>query len=356
MISKKLIGWFEGNARDLPWRRDRTPYKIWISEVMLQQTQVQQVIPYYNKFMTMFPDISSLAAASSQKVLKIWAGMGYYARVRNLHRSAKIIVDEYNGQIPRDRSALNKLPGFGPYITNAVLSLAYNQPFGVMDGNAIRVITRLFSIRADIRLTRTKNIVQKKIDAQIDKENPGKFNEAIMELGATVCHPANPDCPRCPLNDNCLAHSNHLISEIPFKSAKQKRPMLQVETYILSHLDRILLVKRPENGLLGGLWEFPTYRSDDFTPTANHTWIKGGNTMIKDANLEKRWTKITHAYTHFQVTLIPYWYSVKQKQFESEFYTDYKWIKADEITDYPVHKATQKIFAAVSMDLKIIAQ
>jgi A/G-specific adenine glycosylase len=323
---------------------------------MLQQTQVQQVIPYYNKFITMFPDISSLAVARSQRVLKIWEGLGYYARARNLHRSAKIIVDEYNGQIPCDRSVLIKLPGFGPYITNAVLSLAYNKPYGVLDGNVIRVLSRLFRIRTDIRLASTKNEIQQKIDELIDIENPGKFNEALMELGATLCHPVKPDCVRCPVKKNCEAHHSHLISEIPFKSAKQKRPTLQVQTYIFSHLDRILLVKRPENGLLGGLWEFPTYRSDDSTPTSTHTWNKDGNTIIKGANLEKHWTRITHTYTHFQVYLNPLWYRVKEKDFESDFYTECKWIKVDELKDYPVHKATQKIYETVSIDLKIIAQ
>jgi A/G-specific adenine glycosylase len=355
-ISKNLLEWFEGNARDLPWRKDRSPYYIWISEVMLQQTQVKQVVPYYTKFIEHFPDIFALAAAPSQQVLKIWQGMGYYTRARNLHNAAKIIVDTYDGRMPEDRTALIKLPGFGPYITHAVLSLAFNQPFAVMDGNVIRVVSRLMGLKQDVRLSGTKNMIQQEVDQILDDEMPGVFNEAIMELGATVCLPVNPKCDVCPLIDDCFAHARQQTEQIPFKSARKKRPVLKALTLICTYHDKLLLVKRPDNGFLGGLWEFPTYLDDENRSQSTYGWIKKEKFSMSLKKPQKTWSRIAHSYTHFQVQFFPNWHPVEKNHFKSEFYLDFQWIRKDDISGYPLHKGTEKIIEVILKDLEIITQ
>ena len=233
LLYKALLDWFSAEKRDLPWRLNRTWYRVWISEVMLQQTQVNQVIPYFNRFLEKFPTVQKLAQATQQEVLKAWEGLGYYARARNLHKAAQQIVSRYNGEIPQDKKNLVKLPGFGPYTSHAILSLAFNQPYAVVDGNVTRVISRLFTIRADIQLPDTKKIIQFHMNSLLDKRSPAQFNEAMMELGATICIPLNPTCKSCPINRYCLAFQNNQVQEYPLKSAARKKPHIHAFTFIL---------------------------------------------------------------------------------------------------------------------------
>ena len=342
----KLIDWFDLNKRDLPWRKNNSPYHIWVSEVMLQQTQVIQVIPYYKNFIRQFPDIRDLAFADPDRVLKVWEGMGYYNRVRNMQRAAKIMVDQHNGQIPEERSTLIKLPGFGPYITNAVLSLAYDQAYAVKDGNVMRVIARLYGIADDLRQTTTQTRIDQLVHDLLDHDQPGKFNEALMELGATICLPRSPKCDICPLNQLCRARIKNITDRLPFKSRTPARPERTAYGVILIYGENVLIAQRPHKGLLGGLWEFPevitTQNSDqmDTSKIQDQFHIKG--------RLGRSFQPVKHTYTHFSLKLIPVMFRVATTSFYSEFYVKSAWVEWKELEKYPMHRAMHKAVTLVS--------
>jgi A/G-specific adenine glycosylase len=342
-IANLLTTWFNLNARDLPWRRNRTAYSTWVSEVMLQQTQVIQVIPYFQKFMHKFPEITFLANASLQEVLKIWEGMGYYARARNMHRAAQLILQNHQGQIPQDMNELRKLPGFGPYISSAILSLAFGQAYSVMDGNVIRVISRLTGIHDNVRLASTQAHIRHQTDSLLDKEMPGMFNEAIMELGAIICLPVNPKCGICPLQSSCEAAKQKITHLIPNKPAVAKRPKLTVDMFILVLAKKYLLVKRPENGLLGGLWEFPAYLAARQRKQQKPAWINLEHQLLGAAKPVRSLAPIKHTYSHFQVIINPHVYQTIEPDFASDFYGEHTWVNSSDFVLYPMHRAAQKV-------------
>ena len=213
-----LLDWFRKNKRELPWRQSNNWYSTFLSEFLLQQTQVEQALPYYKKFIENYPDIPTLAKASEHDVLNLWAGLGYYSRARNLLKSAKILTQKFGGKFPIDFKQALSLPGIGNYTASAILSIAYSQPYSVVDGNVKRVISRVYSITDDIRLDITHKLIQNICNTLISKKHPGDFNEGLMELGATLCKPKNPFCPQCPINKFCLAYERGEVSNIPFKS------------------------------------------------------------------------------------------------------------------------------------------
>ena len=347
----QLINWFNRNKRDLPWRINNSPYHIWVSEVMLQQTQVNQVIPYYLNFIQQFPEIYDLASADPDHVLKLWEGMGYYSRARNMQRAAKIIVDQHNGQIPEERDTLLKLPGFGPYITNAVLSLAYDQPFAVKDGNVMRVISRLYGIADDLRLTKIQTKIDRLVQDLLDHTQPGKFNEAMMEIGATICLPRSPKCTDCPVHSHCVAYKHNLTDRIPFKSKPPARPERIACGLILIHDRHVLIAQRPHKGLLGGLWEFP-----EFIKTADNGPMRPGEILARfktEGRFIRSFHPVKHTYTHFSLKLIPSLFRVDKPHFQSDFYVKNVWIEWAELEKFPMHRAMQKAVALVSDDLAV---
>ncbi len=349
---ERLCSWFQKNKRPLPWRRDKNWYRIWISEAMLQQTQVNQAIPYFNRFIARFPDVAALAAASLDEVMRLWAGLGYYARARNLHKAARIIVSEYKGKFPRDDKVVRRLPGFGPYTTHAVLSLAFNAPLSVVDGNVIRIIARLFSIDGDIRKTAIKKQIAAKADVLLDPEQSGVFNEAMMELGATVCLPRNPLCKRCPISEFCRSVRTGVTDRIPFKSPAAKKPTTQVTTYITLHEGRLLLVQRPLSGLLGGLWEFPSvlvHPGPEFSG-------KFPAALFFQGTFVRALQTVRHSFTHFNLLLQPVLYQFRQDDLHPEFYIDYKWLRLGEIADIPMHRSMQRILMQAAACSEIISQ
>jgi len=221
-IKLELLPWFAANRRTMPWRSNRTPYRVWISELMLQQTRVDQVIPYFNRFMKRFPSMKSLAAASQGDVLKQWEGLGYYSRARNLHKTAQIIANDRKGRFPNTAEEIIKLPGIGNYTAAAIGSLAFNLDLAVLDGNVIRVLSRLFAYTKDTRSTAAKKELQQFADTLLVKGDAGNFNEAMMELGATICLPKNPCCGECPLSRVCLGHESGRPTDYPVKTTKKK--------------------------------------------------------------------------------------------------------------------------------------
>ena len=253
-----LISWFKREQRDLPWRKDQDPYKIWVSEIMLQQTRVDTVIPYFNRFIEWFPTIEDLAEAEEDKVLKAWEGLGYYSRVRNLQSAVKEVSEKYDGEVPNTPEEIAGLKGVGPYTAGAILSIAYGIPEPAVDGNVMRVISRVLSIWDDIAKSSSRKIFEKAVRQLISHEDPSSFNQALMELGALICTPTSPSCLLCPVREHCQSFDEGVQNELPIKTKKTKTRNVQLAAAIL--LDgngKVLIHKRPATGLLANLWEFP---------------------------------------------------------------------------------------------------
>ena len=251
-FSTDLLAWYDHSARSLPWRGERAPYRIWLSEVMLQQTQAETVKGYYARFLTAYPDVAALAAADEQAVLKLWEGLGYYSRARNLHAAARIVAGELGGAFPGSAEGLRKLPGIGPYAANAIASIAYSEPVPALDGNQARVLSRVLAWEDEIK---TPFDLLKPAMAMLSKARPGDYNQALMDLGAMICTPKAPKCDLCPVSAHCTAHREDTVLDYPRKAA----PVAKREqdwTIVLMEMDGKLLVRRRPKGLLGGLYEF----------------------------------------------------------------------------------------------------
>lgn len=255
---KKLLDWYVENQRDLPWRHTRDPYKIWISEIMLQQTRVDTVIEYYNRFTQRFPDIGTLAEAEEGEVLNYWKGLGYYTRARNLHKAAQQMVKEHGGVFPRDIEEVRKLPGVGAYTAGAILSIAFNEPYPAVDGNVLRVISRLEGLEEDIAKETTKKTVAGVVSQMIPEGEARDFNQALMELGALICIPGIPKCGQCPVQSMCTAFLTGRQEELPVRRKKENLlPEIPYWVALVEEGDRILLEYREKETLLGRLWGFP---------------------------------------------------------------------------------------------------
>ena len=256
-----LLGWYEKNARILPWREDPQPYKVWISEIMLQQTRVEAVKPYYERFLKELPDLTSLADAEEDVLLKLWEGLGYYNRVRNLQKAAKQALAEYGG-LPSSAEELMKLPGIGPYTAGAIASIAFGEPVPAVDGNVMRVMTRILAYKEDIAKQSVKKEVAKALQPQTVSD-PSAFNQALMELGATVCLPNGaPKCEECPVSQLCAAHQQGCELSFPVKRAKKERKTVSKTIFLFEYEGKTAVYRRAARGLLAGLWGFP--ETDDY--------------------------------------------------------------------------------------------
>jgi len=264
LLRRRLLRWYGREKRDLPWRRTSDPYRIWVSEIMLQQTRVEAVIPYYEKFLRNFPTLRTLARAREERVLASWSGLGYYSRARHLHRAAKIISLEHGGEFPREETAARALPGVGRYSAAAVLSIAYGAPLAVLDGNVARVLSRLDAVKADIRNGKDREALWQRAQEMLDPRCPGDFNQAMMELGATVCTPRQPRCGKCPLAKDCKAYQQDAVEKYPpaRKRAPEKR-LRWIAAIAQDAAGRCLLQRRPRNAAwLAGFWELPMWERD----------------------------------------------------------------------------------------------
>ncbi len=340
---KKLLSWFQKHQRDLPWRIRRTPYSTWISEMMLQQTQVQQVEPYFRRFINRFPSIKSLAKASSQDVLKAWEGMGYYRRAGNLHQAAKLMVSRFKGKIPADFQELLTLPGIGRSTAGAILSLAYGQPFPVLDGNIRRVLIRFFYITKDLQKTDTINQLWNISQHIIPQRNAGLFNEALMELGALLCRPKDPDCTLCPLKKGCRGFHSGRQASLPVKKPRKRIPHFDVTAAVIQNQKKILITQRPEKGLLGGLWEFPGGKKE-LQESLKHCLKRE---IKEELNIEikvgERFIQVRHAYTHFRITLHCFFCRKLKGRITPIGVKDYRWVYLDELDRFPFPRADQKV-------------
>ncbi len=328
----------------MPWRDCGDPYKIWVSEIMLQQTRVDQATPYFHRFMEHFPTVHDLADADQQEVLKVWEGLGYYSRARHLHAASKLVVNEFNGKVPNNWDDITELKGVGPYTASAVLSIAYHKKHAVVDGNVIRVLSRYLGIEDDVRNTSTKNAIQDAADEFISDERPGDFNQALMELGATVCTPSNPGCEKCPLQANCVAFKTTRTDEIPYKSSVKKRPHHNIGVgIIVNEHEKVLIALRPDDAMLGGMWEFPGGKQEKDEKMEETVRRELNEELDIKVSITKPFMKLDHAYSHFKITMHAYLCELVDGDPKPKNSQEIRWISIDQLADYPFPKANRKL-------------
>jgi len=320
-FSTKLLTWFDLHGRhDLPWQQEITPYRVWVSEIMLQQTQVKTVIPYYERFMQAFPCLEALASASQEAVLAHWSGLGYYARGRNLHKSAVMIVEEFGGVFPTKFEDIVSLPGIGRSTAGAILSIALEQRYAILDGNVKRVLSRYLAMDGWPGEKKQEQFLWQQADELTPSERFNDYTQAIMDLGATVCTRSKPNCAACPVADNCLAYSENRVVDYPFSKPKKIKPTKQVFFLMLENKQgQILLQQRPQKGIWGGLWSFPEYesRARCLEP------LKKYESQTDSLNSLIEWDKFRHTFSHYHLEIYP---MVCQGVDESHIQYDGEWI------------------------------
>ena len=348
MVHTRLLTWAETALRDLPWRRERTPYRVWVSEIMLQQTRVETVIPFFEAWMKRFPTVETLAHADLGQVLKCWEGLGYYARCRNLHRAAQIVLEQHDGQLPADRKALISLPGIGPYTAGAILSLAFGQDAAVLDGNVRRVLYRLLALDDDPQDKRTRDMLWGLADHCIPTGKAGRFNEALMDLGATVCKPRGPDCDLCPLNPVCRAYALGEPERYPPVTRRAPTPHFDVTAGVIRRGDLLLIAQRPLDGLLGGMWEFPGGKREPGESLPECLARELREEMQIEVEVGRQLTVVKHAFTHFRITVYAFecqYQSVGEP--ECIGVHDWRWVAPSELDAFAFPVVDQKIIAAL---------
>lgn len=299
-FSQRLLAWFDEYGRhDLPWQEDKTPYRVWVSEIMLQQTQVKTVIPYYQKFMQRFPAIEDLAQADQDEVLTYWAGLGYYARGRNLHKAAQKIVEDYHGQFPEEFDEIVALPGIGRSTAGAILSIAHQKRFAILDGNVKRVLARFDAIESWPGERQTEKALWERAETLTPVERFGDYTQAIMDLGATLCSRSKPGCERCPVRQACRAFTQNRVAEFPFKKPKKDKPVRSTYLLILRNAQgKIWLEKRPPKGIWGGLWSFPELETWQACQQKMETQFSQASSLLK-------WQSFRHSFSHYHLDITP---------------------------------------------------
>jgi A/G-specific adenine glycosylase len=345
-LRQALLAWYARSGRDLSWRNTRDPYNIWISEIMLQQTQVKTVMPYFDRWLKQFPSIAALANSDLQTVLKTWEGLGYYARARNLHRAAQQIVAEHNGIFPQDLEMVLKLPGIGRTTAGGILSAAFNQQLAILDGNVKRVLARLIALEVppNKALSKLWDLSQ----TLIDPDNGRDFNQALMDLGATVCTPRNPACLVCPWQSHCQAYNLGVQSELPMSESRAPLPHKIIGVAVIWNDDRqILIDRRKPEGLLGGLWEFPGGKVEPGETIETCIAREIQEELGIEIEVGERLIVVDHAYTHFRVTLNVHHCRHLNGEPQAIECDEVKWVSINELDQYPFPKANLQIIEAI---------
>jgi len=350
----RLLRWFATRRRDLPWRRDRSPYSVWVAEVMLQQTRVETVIPYYRRWLERFHTVHDLAAAPLADVLKLWEGLGYYSRARHLHAAARRVVDDFGGEFPHRTEEIALLPGVGPYITAAIASIAWGQECPVLDGNVARVTARRFAISGRIDRQATRRLMLESLRGSMAGVPAGDFNEALMELGETTCTPADPACPDCPLQTGCRARAEGLVAELPVRPPSREVPWYQVAVAVLVRTDGAIYVQqRPERGHLGGLWEFPGGKARGGEPLTAAVTRECREELGIPIRVVAPAGRVHHRYTHFRIDLTAF-----VCRFQGDFKPPaqtHRWIRWTERQALPFPTANHKLFRPIETALAVHA-
>jgi len=344
-LQTRLLNWYHKNKRTLPWRDGyrADPYAVWVSEIMLQQTRVETVIPYFEKWMKLFPNVRALAKASERKVLNAWEGLGYYSRARNLHKAAKIVTKHHGGKLPRDLDLLLELPGIGHYTVGAIASIAFGMDEPALDGNLKRVYTRLFNVSASVDSSAGEKILWEIARENLPKGKVGDFNQALMDLGATICIPKNPRCAVCPVVKNCKAYKSGTQGLRPLRKRKKDVPQYIHVAGVIIKDKKVLLSQRPSNGLLGGMWEFPNGRIDGGPTRELVKALRSGYRL--NVRRKEAWGEIHHAYTHFKVVVHVFRCELLST---SNIDGNLKWILPGDLEKYPMGKIDRKIAERLS--------
>ena len=339
---RALLAWYRRHKRPMPWRDTGDPYRIWLCEVILQQTRVEQGTPYYERFVAAYPTVHALADAPESAVLKLWEGLGYYSRARNLHRAAKMVSWEMNGEFPRTATELEQLPGVGRYTAAAIASIAFHEPAAVLDGNVMRVLARLYAIEESIDSTTTRNRLWKLANELIAPRSPGDFNQGMMELGSLVCRPVEPRCESCPVVPHCEAHARGIAPRLPARKAKAPPPHHEMVAAAIKRNGRYLLSQRPENGLLGGLWELPNGRVE--TGESHESALL--RIISKSTGLGGKPGKVVatvkHAYSHFKITMTVYTCEIAAGRTVPNGHAALRWVPRNKFEELAFPKAHHK--------------
>lgn len=342
-LARRLLSWFAQHQRDLPWRRNRDPYRIWVSEVMLQQTQAATVVAYFEKFLRAFPSVADLAAAKEQEVLRLWEGLGYYRRARDLHRAAREIVAQHNGAFPDDPILLGRLPGLGRYTCNAVLSQAFDCRLPILEANSQRVLSRLFGREDDPRRPEAQRWLWQAAEAILPDQEVGSFNQALMELGALVCTPQAPRCSQCPLAARCAARKMGRQESIPARTPPPEIIAVQEVAVVVRRGAQVLFVQRPGEGRWAGLWEFPhgTILEGESQEDAASRLLHQLTGIC--AKLGSELLTIRHSVTRYRITLTCFEAEYSGGEFQSPFYATGRWLSLADLAAYPVSSPQRRL-------------
>lgn len=348
-LAGALLAWYDLAVLEMPWRGSRDPYRIWLSEVMLQQTRIAAAEPYYTRFLARFPSLAALAAAPLDEVLKCWEGLGYYARARNLHRLAQVLVAEHDSEFPTSAAELQQLPGIGRYTAAAIASIAFGQPVAVLDGNVMRVLARLTDLPDDISETATQAKLWRWAEALLPTERPGDFNQAVMDLGRLVCVPRRPRCQECPWQTHCLALAHQTTTQRPVKKAKAPLPQMTAAVAVIrDHQGRLLLVRRPPEGLLGGLWTLPggQCNAEESLPDCLRRSV--AHQLQIEIEVGAQMAVATQQFTHFQLTLRAFSCQVASGTPQTANSADLAWAALSELDRYSLGKADREVVASLN--------
>jgi len=346
-FSERLLAWYREHGRDLPWRRTRDPYHLLVSEIMLQQTQVDRVRQYYDRFLKAFPDVKALAEAPLDGVLKLWEGMGYYARARNLHETSGIILREYGGRVPDDLESLRALPGVGYNTAASVASFAYDKAWPVFDGNAVRVFCRLLNFRSDPRVSANRRQLLEAARTLAPAEGAGLFNQALMDLGALICRPRSPECEQCPVRSICAGRAAGEPASLPRLTPRPSRPHYDITAGIIWRGERFLIAQRPHGGLLGGLWEFPGGKQEPGETLEQCLRREIREELGIKIRVDGLFMSLKHGYSHFRFTLHAFSCTYLRGRPRTLGCAAFRWIQIPDLKKYALPRADQKVAAAL---------
>ena len=345
-LTPQLLAWYDKARRSLPWRGESDPYRVWLSEVMLQQTRVDTVIPYYLRWLNRFPTITSVAEANGDTILKLWEGLGYYKRARQFHSACQKLVADNDGLFPIDAEGFRQLPGVGAYTFAAVRSICFGESHPAVDGNLKRIVARLLCLNSTG--SRLYEEARAALDDIIPPDRPGDFNQALMDLGSLVCKRTNPLCDQCPLAAHCQAYIAGTVSLYPRPAERPTRPHYPVAIGVILKANKLLISRRPEKGLLGGMWEFPGGKINPGEPPEAAVAREISEEVGLEVTVDKHIGTINHGYTHFSITMDAYLCHWRRGTAQAIGCTATRWVKWDEISDYPFPGANRKLFPLIA--------